>query len=63
MSRADDVLADLDHEISVLAGPMSTAEQRKRWPGAESEHLRLLRKRQQHVAAKDTASGDDACAT
>jgi hypothetical protein len=63
MSRADDILADLDHEISVLAGRMSSAEQRKRWPNAESEHSRLLRKRQQHVAATATTSGDDACAT
>ncbi|PZT01161.1 hypothetical protein A7X89_02245 [Stenotrophomonas maltophilia] len=58
-SRAADALADLDHEISILAGRMSTAELRRRWPFAEREHAALVRKRQQHVAA----SGENACAS
>lgn len=52
-----DVLASIDHEISIMAGRMATAALRKRWPDAAARHAALLKKRQQHLAALSHVRG------
>ncbi|MFX3669761.1 hypothetical protein [Xanthomonas arboricola] len=45
MSAPVKVLADLDREISVWAGRMSTSALLKRWPEAQARHAELMQQR------------------